>query len=141
MSKKGKYQLEELVQMDLNPAQKTKSPTKCFQGIKPMVLFTPWDDTYLYNLRDPYKLNHQTLVTYYCINYYINTIKNELEEIGMIYLKPVNQLMTKIEITKLAPPPRPSKNLRGKKICMSGFDTAHIKFSNTPEDKFQDQLC
>ena len=32
---------------------------------------------------------------------------------------------------------QPSTNLLGKKICMSGLDTAHRKFPNTPKDNFQ----
>ena len=42
--------------------------------------------------------------------------------------------------TQPAPSPQPSTNLQGDKIRMSGFDTAHRKLSNTPEDRFQDQL-
>ena len=58
----------------------------------------------------------------------------------MIDLKEVNQLMTKSAITQPAPLPRPSKNLHGKKICMSDLDTAHIQFDNIPKGKFQYQL-
>ena len=35
--------------------------------------------------------------------------------------------------------PQYSTNLQGNQIHMSGLDTAHRPFSNTPEDKFQDE--
>ena len=41
--------------------------------------------------------------------------------------------------TQTAPLPGPSTNLRGEQMLMSGLDTTHRQFSNTPEDKFQDQ--
>ena len=39
-------------------------------------------------------------------------MNNQLDEIGMIDLKPVNQFMTKSEINQLAPYPQPSTNLQ-----------------------------
>ena len=54
----------------------------------------------------------------------------------MIDLKQINAFMTTCKIKKLVSLPRPSKNLLGKKILMSGLDTAHCKFSNTTEEKF-----
>ena len=41
--------------------------------------------------------------------------------------------------TQPGPLTRPSTNLRRNQTCMSSLDTDHIQFSNTPEDKFQDQ--
>ena len=64
---------------------------------------------------------------------------NELEELGMIELKPVNKLIETSEIIELSTLPRPSTNLRGKQNCMSDLYTSHRKFANTPEDKFQYQ--
>ena len=88
-----------------------------------MVLCAPWSDTYLHNLTTTY-LNHQ----------------NQLDKLGNIDLKPVNKLMTTSKITKTAPLPLPSTNLQGKQICMSCLDLDNRKFSNTYDDKFQDQL-
>ena len=36
--------------------------------------------------------------------------------------------------------PRPSKNLLGKKICLSGLDNTHRQFANTLEETFQDKF-
>ena len=50
-----------------------------------------------------------------------------------------NRLTPTSRYTRPTPSPRPSKNLWENKIRMSILNTAHIKFSITPEDKFQDQ--
>ena len=92
------------------------------QGINPMGYCAPWDDTYLHNWKPTY-LNHQ----------------NQLDEIGMIYLKPVNKLMTTSETKKPSPLPQSSTNMWWKQSCISGLDMSHRKFSYTPEDKFQYQ--
>ena len=42
--------------------------------------------------------------------------------------------------TQPAPLPQPSTNMWGKQTRMSSLDMANRQFSNTPEDKFQDQL-
>ena len=55
---------------------------------------------------------------------------------------PWNQSMylwLNVKSQKLSSSPRPSTSLQGHKIRMSGLDMAHWQFSNTPEDKFQDQ--
>ena len=66
-------------------------------------------------------------------------MNNQLEELIMVELNPVNELMTTSEITESAPLTWPSKNLREEKNSMTELDTAHRHFSNTPEDKFQYQ--
>ena len=68
-------------------------------------------------------------------------MNNELEELRMIDLNPVNILLTISEITILEPLPQPSTNMRSKQSCMSGSDTTYIQFSNTPKDKFWYQLA
>ena len=42
--------------------------------------------------------------------------------------------------TQSAPSTLPSTKLRWKKIHMYGLDMDYRQFTNTPEDKFQDQL-
>ena len=55
------------------------------------------------------------------------------------YLRDINPLMTTGVTKKMEPLPKPSTNLQGKQIRMSGLDKSHRKCSNTPGDKFQDQ--
>ena len=64
----------------------------------------------------------KTSMNYYFLATYINTMNNELEELGMVELNPVKQLMMKSEITKPAPSPQSSTNLHGNKICKSSQD-------------------
>ena len=45
----------------------------------------------------------------------------------------------KVKSQKLAPSPRPSTNMWGDKIRLSGLDKPHWKFSNTPKEKFHYQ--
>ena len=45
-------------------------------------------------------------------------------------------LWQQVKSQKLAPSPQASTNLQGKKICMSGLDTAHWQFFNTPKENF-----
>ena len=62
-----------------------------------------------------------------------------MEELGMIYLDPVNQFMRTSSITQPEPLPRPSTNLQGNKIYMLDLETSHRKSSNKPEETFQDK--
>ena len=62
-----------------------------------------------------------------------STIKKRLERRTwrILYIRQTNQLKwTKMNIQPEYSP-RSSTNLQGKKICMSGLDTSHGKFSNT----------
>ena len=52
----------------------------------------------------------------------------------------INKFLRTSTNNQLAPLLQPSTNLRGKKILMPGFDTAHWQFSITPKDKFYNQL-
>ena len=61
------------------------------------------------------------------------------EKLGMIVLLKFNQLMMHSAISQPEPFPQPSSSLKMEKILMSGFYVSHIIFSNTPEDKLQDQ--
>ena len=74
---------------------------------------SPWYNTYLHN----FKLE-------------------ELEEL------PWSQSMywwRQVKSQKPGPSPKPSTNLQGGQICMSGLDMAHWKFDNKPEKWFQYQ--
>ena len=64
-----------------------------------MDLCAPWARTYIHN--------------------------RKLEELGMIYLEPMNALTMTGEITKPAPLPQPSTNLWGKQINMSALNMSH----------------
>ena len=82
----------------------------------------PWANTYLHNLKPTY-LNH----------------KNKQVELGKIDLNPINKLIMTSETTQPATSPRPSTNPREDQSRIYDLDTFHRQFSNTPEDKFQDQ--
>ena len=58
-----------------------------------------------------------------------NNLKN-------FYINQSNQLKQKSMKTQPAPSLQPSTNLQGNQICMSGLDTSHRQFDNTPEYKF-----
>ena len=61
-------------------------------------------------------------MTYSSLAGYISTTNNKPKELRMFDLKLANQLTTTSEITKLAPSPKPSKNLQGNKnICLVGI--------------------
>ena len=45
-------------------------------------------------------------------------------------------IIKQLQLTE--PSPRPSTNLQGQKIHMSGLVTSHRQFTITPKDKFQD---
>ena len=53
----------------------------------------------------------------------------------MFDLNPINQFVTKREITQPAPSPLPFTNLRGGQSVMSNLHTSHIQFSNMPREK------
>ena len=61
------------------------------------------------------------------------------QNLEVVALKSFNQLMTTSVMTQPAPVSWLSKNLQGKKIHMSGLDTAQRKFTIRPKEKFQDQ--
>ena len=69
----------------------------------------------------------------------INKIRLEQRTWWLFYIKQSNQLKQTSLNTQPPPSSWPSTNLWGKKIRISGLDTAYRKFSNTPKDKFQDQ--
>ena len=67
--------------------------------------------------------------------------KNSLEWITwrILYIKQSNKLKWTSLNTKPVPLPWTLTHLQGNKICMSGLDTSHRQFSNTPKGKFQYQ--
>ena len=68
-----------------------------------------------------------------------NENKNKQEELGVIDLNPVNKYIMNIAITQPEPSLQPFTNLWGEQSYMSDLNTAHISFTNTPKDKFQDK--
>ena len=58
----------------------------------------------------------------------------------MIALKPTNVLITTGDITKNVTLVMTFHKPAGEEIRMYGLDTSLWKLSNTPEEKFQDQL-
>ena len=79
-----------------------------------MGLCDPWDDADLHN--------------------------HKIEKLGIIALKPINELMERGKTQKKpAPLSRSSTNLQGKQIHMYDLDLDHWQFSNTSEDKFHDK--
>ena len=62
------------------------------------------------------------------------------EEIGIIYLKPVNVLITSGEIKKTDTLVTTFHKPAGEKTHMSGLVTVNWKFSSTPQEKFYHQL-
>ena len=68
-----------------------------------------------------------------------NNRRLEIVTRGIHYINQSNKLKQKSMKTQPAPSPRPSTNLRGKQIRISGLCTTHRQFEITPEDKFQDQ--
>ena len=83
--------------------------------MNPMGLCATWTDTYLHNCK-PIYLNHQ----------------HQLDKLGRIELKIVNQLTMTGGIIQPEPSPQPSTNLQGKQICMSDLDMDHRQFANIP---------
>ena len=73
---------------------------------------------------------------YLLVHYWKNINKIQQKNHDMVALQPVNQLMINSTTTKQAPSSWPSTNLQGNKIRVSGLDTDHWQFANTPEDKF-----
>ena len=54
---------------------------------------------------------------------------------NVLWTNKKNQLVSTIINTQSSPSSQPSPILRGNKICISSFDTAHRKFGITPEEK------
>ena len=96
-------------------------------------------DNFLTHLRKIFRVNERWSNKWDTHKSTIN--KRSLERITwrIFYIKQSNQLKRTSLNTQPAPSPQNSTNLRGKQIRMSGLDTSHIQFSNTLEDKFQDQ--
>ena len=77
-----------------------KSLTESILVIKPMGLCDPWANTYLLTQLQTLLMRGTTL-------------------------KPINVLIAIGATTKPAPSPRPSTNMRGKQIFMTGLNTPH----------------
>ena len=120
-------------------SRKHNLPQKNCKGLTQWA-FMPPGTKLIYTTANLPNLAIKTRMNSYSITAWINKINNQLEELGMIDLNPINQLMTTSEITQLAPSTQPSTNLRGKQRCMSDLYTSYRKVSNTPQYKFQDQL-
>ena len=131
---------------------------KKFQEIYPMVLCAPSAESFIHNWKNYQNLYKKTKTTF-CWKY-LDPSQNNCEGLTQweyfplvlhlpiqlqtwrtwgTGLNKINVLMMTGKIEKLALSPWPSSNLQGKKIRMSGLNTAYWQFSNTPEDKFQDQ--
>ena len=87
--------------------------TKKLQEITPMDLGAPFSNTYLHNCK--YEGNDELPLIQSM--YWLWQVKSQ---------KPESSL-------------QPTTNMQGKQIHMSGLDTAHWKFANTPKANFQDQ--
>ena len=124
---------------------------KNLQGINPLGLCAPWDD---YKNKQCFKnmekkLRYDTIklqwikptglgAPWWPLGWHLPT-KIQTWRNLVTALKTISVLTMTGEIKKLAPSPKPSTNLLGKKIRMSGLDKAHWKFDNTPEGKFKYQ--
>ena len=69
----------------------------------------------------------------------INKRRLEWRTWRRFYINQINQLKQTSLNNQAEPSPRPSTNLRGKQIRMSGLYTAHRQFYNAPEEKYQYQ--
>ena len=78
-------------------------------------------------------------ILYYTHKSTINKIRLERRTWWIFYINKSNQLKWTSLDTQLETSPQPSTKLRGKQIRISGLDTAHRQFSNTPEENFQNK--
>ena len=113
---------------------------KKMRGINPMGLSAPWADS---------KTSLMMFVNQCLFHSWKTLYKTQQENLEVIDLKPVTMKLGNFlaenkcidddrwNKKKTAPSPRPSTKVLGKQICMSGLNTAHWKYSNTTEDKFQ----
>ena len=102
------------------------------------VSIRPTEDL-LTHMRTSFRINKLWSNKYYTHKSIINKKRLEQRTWRIFYANQINQLTQKILNTQPEPPTATFHKLVGGQICMSGFDTSHRQFTNTPEDKFQGQ--
>ena len=96
-------------------------------------------DNLLSHLRKSFRINERWSNKYATHKSKINKIRLEQRTWRVFWIRQSNQLKRTSLNTQPATLPQRYTNLWGNKIRMSSLDMYHIQFSNTSEDKFQDQ--